>query len=185
MGHNRVHCGEQGEASTPSPSFSQSDSLWLLDQFLPCQSNCYTVMGQDQVCTLWGPVQRENVAPGLNIKDFKMVMVVLSQEGVPLNTGPCAWSPAQGARNPSWYPGRSWHVVGSERMWPLTLHPALGALFPHTKSGLGLTCRLPAAARSPVFRGCGQGWVAEALEVGVQQAGPVGAHPDQVGVQDL
>lgn len=185
MGHNRVHCGEQGEASTPSPRFSQSDSLWLLDQFLPCQSNCYTVMGQDQVCTLWGPVQRENVAPGLNIKDFKMVMVVLSQEGVPLNTGPCAWSPSQGARNPSWYPGRSWHVVGSERMWPLTLHPALGALFPHTKSGLGLTCRLPAAARSPVFRGCGQGWVAEALEVGVQQAGPVGAHPDQVGVQDL
>ena len=185
MGHDRVHCGEQGEASTPSPSFSQSDPLRLLDQFLPCQSNCYTVMGQDQVCTLWGPVQRENVAPGLNIKDFKMVMVVLSQEGVPLNTGPCAWSPAQGARNPSWYPGRSWHVVGSERMWPLTLHPALGALFPHTKSGLGLTCRLPAAARSPVFRGCGQRWVAEALEVGVQQAGPVGAHPDQVGVQDL
>ena len=107
-----------------------------------------------------------------------MVMAVLSQEGVPLSTGPCAQSPAQEAGNPSWYPGRSWHVVGSEGMWPLTLHPAqvgAGAHLPSSSS----------CSHSPVFRSCRQGWVAEALEVWVRQAGPVGAHPDQVGIQDL
>lgn len=115
-----------------------------------------------------------------------MVMAVSSQEGVSLNTGPCAQSPAQEARSPSWYPGRSWHVVGSERMWPLTLHPALGGpLPPHQVRAGAHLLSSSSCSHSPVFRGCRQGWVAEALEVGVQQAGPVGAHPDQVGVQDL
>lgn len=125
------------EKPSPNPSFSHSDpfSFWTT---VPSLSNkLLRVMGQDQVCALWGLMQRGKCGPLFKHEGFQDGDGKLSQEGVPLSIGPCAQSPAQEARNPSQYPGRSWHVVGSEGMWPLTLHPALSSPLPPHQVGAG------------------------------------------------